>query len=150
MVALPAFLRQHAYNPPDTKSETAFALANRVRPEEATFFDWLKTRPENALHFNTFMTSHRTGTRTWLDRPEVINEITDALDKVTAGKDGEGVSFVDIGGGIGHQCKVIRHLPGLRKMHTLTLKTGLQEARTKPEGHDRPRGSRRSDSDGRT
>ncbi|KAI2627279.1 S-adenosyl-L-methionine-dependent methyltransferase [Hypomontagnella submonticulosa] len=115
MVALPAFLRQHAYNPPDTKSETAFALANRVRPEEATFFDWLKTRPENALHFNTFMTSHRTGTRTWLDRPEVINEITDALDKVTAGKDGEGVSFVDIGGGIGHQCKAFKkHVPNLK------------------------------------
>ncbi|KAF3058092.1 putative transporter C11D3.18C [Daldinia childiae] len=55
-----------------------------VSPEEATFFDWLKTRPENAKHFNVFMGSHRTGVRTWLDRPEIINEITDAFKKVTA------------------------------------------------------------------
>lgn len=109
MVNLPAFLRLHAYNPPDAKSETAFALGNRVSPEEATFFDWLKTRPENARNFNVFMGSHRTGVRTWLDRPEIINEITDAFKKVTARKEGgeeKGVSFVDIGGGIGHQCKV--------------------------------------------
>ncbi|KAI1466156.1 S-adenosyl-L-methionine-dependent methyltransferase [Daldinia caldariorum] len=111
MVNLPAFLRVHAYKPPDAKNDTAFALGNRVSPEEATFFDWLKTRPENARHFNIFMGSHRTGTRTWLDRPEVINEISGALKKVTAGKEGgeeKGVSFVDIGGGIGHQCKAFK------------------------------------------
>ncbi|KAI1394294.1 S-adenosyl-L-methionine-dependent methyltransferase [Hypoxylon trugodes] len=109
MVTLPAFLRRHGYNPPDTKSDTAFALGNRVSPEEATFFDWLKTRPENAKEFNVFMGSHRTGVKTWLDRPEVITEITDAFKKVTAGKDErKGVSFVDIGGGIGHQCKAFK------------------------------------------
>ncbi|KAI8957077.1 S-adenosyl-L-methionine-dependent methyltransferase [Daldinia sp. FL1419] len=111
MVNLPAFLRLHAYNPPDTKNDTAFALGNGVSPEEATFFDWLKTRPENAKHFNVFMGSHRTGVRTWLDRPELINEITNAFKKVTAGKVGgkeRGVSFADIGGGIGHQCKAFK------------------------------------------
>ncbi|KAK6950700.1 hypothetical protein Daesc_007225 [Daldinia eschscholtzii] len=118
MVNLPAFLRLHAYKPPDTKSDTAFALGNRVSPEEATFFDWLKSRPENARHFNVFMGSHRTGTRTWLDRQDVIDEITSALKKVTAGKPGgeeKGVSFVDIGGGIGHQCKAFKkRVPGLK------------------------------------
>ncbi|KAI1643535.1 S-adenosyl-L-methionine-dependent methyltransferase [Daldinia loculata] len=118
MVNLPAFLRLHAYNPPDAKSETAFALGNRVSPEEATFFDWLKTRPENARNFNVFMGSHRTGVRTWLDRPEIINEITDAFKKVTARKEGgeeKGVSFVDIGGGIGHQCKAFKkRVPNLK------------------------------------
>ncbi|KAG4223545.1 hypothetical protein PC116_g27989 [Phytophthora cactorum] len=115
MVNLPAFLRLHAYKPPYTKSDTAFALGNRVSPEEATFFDWLKSRPENARHFNVFMGSHRTGTKTWLDRQDVIDEITSALKKVTAGKQGgeeKGVSFVDVGGGIGHQCK--KRVPGLK------------------------------------
>ncbi|OTB10666.1 hypothetical protein K445DRAFT_322790 [Daldinia sp. EC12] len=118
MVNLPAFLRLHAYKPPNTKSDTAFALGNRVSPEEATFFDWLKSRPENARHFNVFMGSHRTGTRTWLDRQDVIDEITGALKKVTAGKQGgeeKGVSFVDIGGGIGHQCKAFKkRVPNLK------------------------------------
>ncbi|KAI0847426.1 S-adenosyl-L-methionine-dependent methyltransferase [Daldinia vernicosa] len=118
MVNLPAFLRLHAYNPPDAKSDTAFALGNRVSPEEPTFFDWLKTRPENGKHFNVFMGSHRTGVRTWLDRPEVINEITDAFKKVTSRKgisEEKGVSFVDIGGGIGHQCKAFKkRVPDLK------------------------------------
>ncbi|OTA70017.1 S-adenosyl-L-methionine-dependent methyltransferase [Hypoxylon sp. EC38] len=118
MVTLPDFLRRHGYKAPEDKSDTAFAQGNRVTPEEPTVFDWLKTRPENARNFNVFMTSHRTGTKTWLDRPEVIKEITDAFKKVTAGKEGgeqKGVSFVDIGGGIGHQCKAFKsQVPDLK------------------------------------
>ncbi|OTA90006.1 hypothetical protein M434DRAFT_34002 [Hypoxylon sp. CO27-5] len=118
MVTLPDFLRCHGYKAPEDKSDTAFAQGNRVTPEEPTFFDWLKTRPENARNFNVFMTSHRTGTKTWLDRQEVIKEITDAFKKVTAGKEGgeeKGVSFVDIGGGIGHQCKAFKkRVPDLK------------------------------------
>ncbi|KAI1097741.1 S-adenosyl-L-methionine-dependent methyltransferase [Jackrogersella minutella] len=116
MITLPSFLHQHTYSPPDTKSDTAFAQGNRVGPEETTFFDWLRNRPENAKVFNVFMTSHRTGVKTWLDRPEVIKDITDAFAKVTAGTDQEkGVSFVDIGGGIGHQCKAFKkQIPDLK------------------------------------
>ncbi|KAI0836711.1 S-adenosyl-L-methionine-dependent methyltransferase [Hypoxylon sp. FL0890] len=118
MVTLPAFLRRHAYNPPEDKSDTAFAQGNRVTPEESTLFDWLKTRPEYAKNFNFYMTAHRTGGKTWLDRPEVIKEIVDAFKKVTAGKEGgeeKGVSFVDIGGGIGHQCKAFKkRVPDLK------------------------------------
>ncbi|KAI1418395.1 S-adenosyl-L-methionine-dependent methyltransferase [Hypoxylon sp. FL1857] len=118
LVTLPAFLKRHAYNPPEDKSDTAFAQGNRVAPDEPTFFDWLKNRPENARSFNVFMTSHRTGVKTWLDRPEVIKEITDAFKKVTAGKEGgeeKGVLFVDIGGGIGHQCKAFKkRVPDLK------------------------------------
>ncbi|KAL7623125.1 hypothetical protein AAE478_006806 [Parahypoxylon ruwenzoriense] len=117
-VALPAFLQRHAYHPPSTKTDTAFALGNGLSPE-TTIFEWLKTRPENARSFNVFMGAHRTGVRSWLDGPEVISEITDAFKKVTAGKtEGQekGVSFVDIGGGIGHQCKAFKkrtpHLDG--------------------------------------
>ncbi|KAI1140152.1 S-adenosyl-L-methionine-dependent methyltransferase [Hypoxylon sp. FL0543] len=118
MITLPAFLRRHAYNPPEDKSDTAFAQGNRVTPEEPTFFDWLKTRPENARNFNIFMTAHRMGLKSWMDRPEVINEIVQAFKKVTAGKEGgeeKGVSFVDIGGGVGHQCKAFKsRVPGLK------------------------------------
>ncbi|KAI0106537.1 S-adenosyl-L-methionine-dependent methyltransferase [Hypoxylon sp. NC0597] len=118
MVTLPDFLRRHDYKAPEDKSDTAFAQGNRVTPEEPTFFDWLKTRPENARNFNVFMTSHRMDVKTWLDRPELIKEITDAFKKVTAGKEGgeeKGVSFVDIGGGIGHQCKAFKkRVPDLK------------------------------------
>lgn len=109
MVGLPAFLRRHNYDPPETKDDTAFAQANRVSDEEKTFFDWLKTRPDNARDFNIFMGAHRTGTQTWLDLPEITEEIKSSFKKVTAGREGgegKGVSFVDIGGNIGHQCKV--------------------------------------------
>ncbi|KAI0885902.1 S-adenosyl-L-methionine-dependent methyltransferase [Annulohypoxylon maeteangense] len=111
MLTLPAFLRRHNYNPPEDKSDTAFAQGNRVAPEEVTFFQWLKNRPENAKDFNIFMTSHRTGVKTWFEQSKVIEEITDAFEKVTVGKEGgkaKGVSFVDIGGGIGHQCKAFK------------------------------------------
>ncbi|KAI1778631.1 S-adenosyl-L-methionine-dependent methyltransferase [Hypoxylon cercidicola] len=116
MITLPAFLRRHNYHPPETEDDTAFAQANRVSAEEKTFFDWLKTRPENARDFNLFMGTHRTGVRTWLDRPDVVEEIKSSFEKVTAGKGGEkGVSFVDIGGGIGHQCKAFQqHVPDLK------------------------------------
>ncbi|KAI1763789.1 hypothetical protein GGR53DRAFT_466924 [Hypoxylon sp. FL1150] len=116
MVTLPAFFRRHGYIAPQTKDDTAFAQANRVSAEEKTFFDWVKTRPEQAKNFNIFMGSHRTGMRTWLDRPEIIDEITSSFQKVTAGKDGEEkrVSFVNIGGNIGHQCKAFKqHVPDL-------------------------------------
>lgn len=108
-LTLPAFLRRHNYNPPEDKSDTSFAQGNRVAPDEVTFFQWLKNRPENARDFNIFMTSHRTGVKTWFEQPKIIKEIADAFEKVTSGKEGgkaKGVSFVDIGGGIGHQCKV--------------------------------------------
>ncbi|KAI1452828.1 S-adenosyl-L-methionine-dependent methyltransferase [Annulohypoxylon moriforme] len=116
-LTLPAFLRRHNYNPPEDKSDTSFAQGNRVAPDEVTFFQWLKNRPENAENFNIFMTAHRTGVKTWLEEPVIIKEITDAFEKVTAGKEGgkaKGVTFVDIGGGIGHQCKAFKkHLPNL-------------------------------------
>ncbi|KAI1205172.1 S-adenosyl-L-methionine-dependent methyltransferase [Annulohypoxylon truncatum] len=111
MLTLPAFLRRHNYNPPEDKSDTAFAQGNRVTPDEVTFFQWLKNRPENAKTFNIFMTSHRPGAKTPFDNPEVIKKITDAFEKVTARREGgkaKGVSLVDIGGGIGHQCKAFK------------------------------------------
>ncbi|KAI2625672.1 S-adenosyl-L-methionine-dependent methyltransferase [Hypoxylon sp. NC1633] len=137
MITLPAFLRRHEYKPPNSKDDTAFAQGNHVSPEEKTFFDWLKTRPENAKHFNIFMGSHRTGVQTWLDRPIVIDEITDAFKKVTEGKEGgeeKGVSFVDIGGGIGHQCKAFKkQVPGLKG--TIILED-LEEVVAKAELED--------------
>ncbi|KAI0896411.1 S-adenosyl-L-methionine-dependent methyltransferase [Annulohypoxylon nitens] len=117
LLTLPAFLRRHHYNPPQDKSDTSFAQGNRVAPDEVTFFQWLKNRPENARDFNIFMTSHRTGVKTWFEQPKIMNEIADAFAKVTSGKEGgkaKGVSFVDIGGGIGHQCKAFKkHTPNL-------------------------------------
>lgn len=106
--AIPEYLRRHAFNPPEAHEDTPFGIGNREGSEEPTFYEWLAKRPQNARDFNVYMEYHRTGVRTWLDRPEIISEIKDALEKITEGKKGEekSVAFVDIGGGIGHQCKV--------------------------------------------
>ncbi|KAI2606353.1 S-adenosyl-L-methionine-dependent methyltransferase [Hypoxylon fragiforme] len=108
--AIPEYLRRHAFNPPEAHEDTPFGIGNREGSEEPTFYEWLAKRPQNARDFNVYMEYHRTGVRTWLDRPEIISEIKDALEKITEGKKGEekSVAFVDIGGGIGHQCKALR------------------------------------------
>ncbi|KAI5861161.1 S-adenosyl-L-methionine-dependent methyltransferase [Durotheca rogersii] len=119
-VALPAFLRRHAYRAPaaaDASTDTAFALGNGLAPDAGSFFAWLRARPEHARSFNVFMGAHRTGVRSWLDDGggRVVAAIARALAAVAAA-DPAPVAFVDIGGGVGHQCKALRkrapHLQG--------------------------------------
>lgn len=64
------------------------------------FFDWLPQNPKGLKEFNMWMTVQRFGQQYWLDvfpfEKEVIDDSVD--EKVPL--------FVDVGGGIGHQCLV--------------------------------------------
>ncbi|KAI5917917.1 S-adenosyl-L-methionine-dependent methyltransferase [Camillea tinctor] len=117
--ALPAFLRQHNYRPLGSNgddTDTAFALGQGVAGERITFFDWLHTRPENARSFNVFMSTHRTVTCNWLERTDVMEAVVEAYVKIGArelgekeeGNKSERVMFVDVGGGVGQQCNVLK------------------------------------------
>jgi len=104
-LALPEFLRLNKYRPSTSRLETAFTLGHNVT-EPTTFFDWLKHHPKNSQYFHDFMGAHRTGVRTWLDEKAA----TDLVDVLRAAQDRSGaVFFVDVGGGLGQQCKVSYH-----------------------------------------
>jgi demethylsterigmatocystin 6-O-methyltransferase len=106
--ALPGFLRHHSHHLPYDKSDTSFARGHQTAAGES-FFDWLQSHPENSRHFHDFMKVHRTGTQTWLDHPEVLNRVIESFEKGKSGNsqnDDQRVLFVDVGGGMGHQCDV--------------------------------------------
>lgn len=112
--ALPSFLRRHGYHVPAAdKADTAFAEGHGGAGTEGTgptFFDFLRTRPENARSFHAFMAgAHRTGMRTWLDRPDVLEGVVAAFERGNGEAEAETKAvFVDVGGGMGHQCAVSR------------------------------------------
>lgn len=102
--ALPSWLKRRGYTTPATKTDTPFAQGHG-EPPDRSFFSWLQDHPYNATEFNIFMGVHRTGIKTWMDQPE----IHDSLSKANRmGSIEDGVVFVDVGGGLGQQCKVRR------------------------------------------
>ena len=65
-------------------------------------FIWVQTKPENFAHFNNWMAVQRHGMPTWLD-------VYPFQDKVRAfDLTAETPLFVDLGGGLGHQCIALR------------------------------------------
>lgn len=100
-LALPHFLRAHRYQPSATITDTAFALGHRA--DAVTFFDWLQSNPVNAQYFHEFMSIHRTGVRTWSDEKDAAVAILEVLREQDHP---EANLFVDVGGGMGQQCKV--------------------------------------------
>ncbi|KAI1499014.1 S-adenosyl-L-methionine-dependent methyltransferase [Biscogniauxia marginata] len=112
--ALPAFLRRHAYHLLGDKTNTAFAMGQGAGLG-ITFYDWLQSRPENADCFHTFMRTHRTGVRTWLERSDIMDLLAEVFKRESKNVNGEArVVFVDVGGGIGQQCNALKkRWPGL-------------------------------------
>ncbi|KAI1174692.1 S-adenosyl-L-methionine-dependent methyltransferase [Nemania sp. FL0916] len=102
-VALPEFLRKNRYQLPVSKTDTSFALGHGSDP--TTFFDWLQTHPMNARYFHEFMAVHRTGDHTWLDDKKAAATVIDHFQKQDSS---DAILFVDIGGGLGHQCKLLQ------------------------------------------
>ena len=65
-------------------------------------FIWVQTKPENFAHFNNWMAVQRHGMPTWLD-------VYPLKDKVRAfNLTADTPLFVDLGGGLGHQCLALR------------------------------------------
>lgn len=91
--ALPGFLRKTRYENPTDELHTVFQDAWHTTSHA---FAWFVGHPENLDHFNNFMAFRRQPELSWLT-------VYPILDKVgTCGPDQ--VVYVNIGGGIGHQC----------------------------------------------
>ncbi|KAF2872423.1 S-adenosyl-L-methionine-dependent methyltransferase [Massariosphaeria phaeospora] len=105
---LPSWLKRRGYKTPITKEDTPFAQGHGASPDQS-FFGWLKEHPANAKEFNLFMGVHRTGEKTWLDQKELGDALlSHGQDAPTNGNKDGNVAFVDIGGGIGHQCLALK------------------------------------------
>ncbi|KFA45947.1 hypothetical protein S40293_07288 [Stachybotrys chartarum IBT 40293] len=91
--AMPAFLKKTAYKNPTNEVQTVFQDTWNTTDHA---FAWYKDRPENLRHFNDYMAFRREPKLSWLTVYPVEQE--------TKGWDGERPVYINIGGGIGHQC----------------------------------------------
>ncbi|KAI9036881.1 S-adenosyl-L-methionine-dependent methyltransferase [Aspergillus affinis] len=102
--ALPDFLRESEYQNPSDRQRTAFQRAHHT---DNTVFTWFMTHPGFSVDFSAWMAAQRNGERTWLDVFPL-----DRLVMKTAPTSAP--LFVDIGGGVGHQCvALLERLPQL-------------------------------------
>lgn len=103
--ALPAFLRETEYKDPTDELHTAWQKAWRT---PLPVFSWFANHPEHLAPFNDYMALRRPSDVTWLSVYPVEAE--------AAGRDILKPLYVEVGGGIGHQCAEFkdRHptLPG--------------------------------------
>lgn len=91
--ALPRFLKETKYKNPDDALHTVFQDAWKT-PLHA--FAWFQSHPENLNHFNDYMALRRGPEVSWITVYPVHEE--------TVGWDADKPVYVNIGGGVGHQC----------------------------------------------
>lgn len=103
--SLPGFLEQNGYKTPVDGTHTAFNLAFDT---DLDSFSWFAQNPSHLAHFNAYMALRRQSDVTWLSVYPVEDE--------AAGWPVERPLYVNIGGGVGHQCAQFREkypaLPG--------------------------------------
>ena len=119
-LALPSFLASIAYPDPSDPSHTSFQAAHSIT---IPAFQWASTQPRIMHDFALWMSAQRTGKSSWLDAFPV--ETLDAK-----GGDLGTPLFVDVGGGVGHQCLALKgQIPGLtRRIILQDLSTVLAAA----------------------
>ena len=102
---MPKFLEKIKYQNITDTNKTVWQDAWKT---EEPVFIWYPKHPEMFAYFNEHMASRREAMTTWLDVYPVEQE--------TKGWDPEAPVFVDVGGGIGHQCAELKDkypkLPG--------------------------------------
>ncbi|KAM7191679.1 S-adenosyl-L-methionine-dependent methyltransferase [Rhypophila sp. PSN 637] len=96
--ATPAYLKKIGYKNPTDETYTAFheGWNTRVPP-----FQWMSEHPEQLAHFHKYMALRRQVELSWLTVYPVLEE-TKGL------SDPERALYVNVGGGIGHQCAQFR------------------------------------------
>ncbi|MCJ1268551.1 hypothetical protein MMC22_008439 [Lobaria immixta] len=121
---LPNFLEQHALCNHTEIKWTVFQTAWKT---QLPAFLWYEKRPEAFGYFNEYMASRREGKPTWLSVYPVEDE--------TKGWNAKAPVFVDIGGGVGHQCvefrKMYPKVPG--RVILLDLSKPIDDARPAPD-----------------
>ena len=101
---LPSFLIDHGYQNITDKNH---AIHQEAWKTSIDAFTWLSQHPQNFSDFNQYMATHRITTPSWLSKYP--------LEAETQGWDPEKPLFVDVGGGIGHQCvELMARYPKLR------------------------------------
>ncbi|KAI1419241.1 S-adenosyl-L-methionine-dependent methyltransferase [Xylaria sp. FL1777] len=102
---LPSFLKTTGFIEPRDELHTAFQEAWHT-PLDA--FSWFANQPDHLAYFNEFMALRREPKLSWLS-VYPVREVTGQLDRDQA-------VYVNIGGGIGHQCVQFKekfpHVPG--------------------------------------
>ena len=102
---MPAFLAKTNYQDPKDSANTVFQAAWKT---ELPVFLWYPQQEETYAQFNKHMAARRESMISWLSVYPIEHE--------TKGWNPEAPVFVDIGGGIGHQCAELREkypkLPG--------------------------------------
>lgn len=121
---LPNFLKQHAIPSGANIERTIFQTAWKT---QLPAFKWYEQRPEAFAYFNEYMASRSEGKPTWLSVYPVLEE--------TKGWNSKAPVFIDIGGGVGHQCvelkKMYPKIPG--RVILLDLSQPIDEARPAPD-----------------
>ena len=94
---LPEFLDNTKYQNPADATHTAFQLGHHIN-EPA--WVWAMSQPQRVQNFNLWMTATHEGKKSWLDvfPPE----------KFCQNSSEDTILFVDIGGGLGHQCAALK------------------------------------------
>ena len=95
--ALPNFLKETKYADITESTNTPFQKAWKT---DQPAFIWAQTQPEMFARFNQWMAAQRHGMPTWLD----VYPVEEMVRKASP----EEPLFVDVGGGIGHQCIALR------------------------------------------
>ncbi|KAI0543632.1 S-adenosyl-L-methionine-dependent methyltransferase [Xylaria curta] len=91
--ALPSFLKRTGYKDPTNELQTPFQDAWNT-PLDA--FSWFSEQPDHLAYFNDFMALRRQPETSWLSVYPVREKIK--------GSNPDRPVYVNIGGGIGHQC----------------------------------------------
>ena len=108
VMQLDPFLVRTKYQNPTDPRHCPFQDGSRT---EDILFEWLPKHPEYLNNYNLFMSGHRVGRANWLEFFPLEEQIATTFD---GGKDG--ILWVDIGGGRGHEVEAIKerypYLPG--------------------------------------
>lgn len=96
--ALPQFLMDTKFANPSDGTNTAFQRAHHT---DLPPFVWALEHPFNYSAFNQFMTAQREGQPIWLDVFPFEKLLAQDVNPETP-------LFVDVGGGVGHQCAALK------------------------------------------
>lgn len=104
--ALPTFLSRTKYVSPVDGLHTAFQDAWKTRLHA---FAWFADNADHLAHFNKYLALRRQPERSWLSVYPVAKQVED-----WAPGNSSSVLLVDVGGGIGHECRRFRErYPGV-------------------------------------
>lgn len=93
--ALPDFLKRNSYKGPTDSLHTPFQDAWKTSSHA---FAWFADHPRDLAYFNDYMALRRAPELTWLSVYPVEREVQNC------DAENDRVLYVDIGGGVGHQC----------------------------------------------